>query len=87
MKKKMILAVLCGMTMCLAACEKKEEKEVDINGGPESVIEFDQTNTAEETPETEETPDAAEEDQAKSPDSADPITKEQALEAIKNYCY
>ena len=49
MKKKMILAVLCGMTLCLAACGNKDEKESDHKDAAESVIEFDQTSEAETT--------------------------------------
>lgn len=80
MKKKMILAVLCGMALCLAACGNKDEKEGDHKDAAESVIEFDQTDK-------EETTETKEEEKSESSDKAEMITKEQALEAIKNYCY
>ena len=89
MKKKMILAVLCGMTLCLAACGNKDEKESDHKDAAESVIEFDQTSEAEttETKDAEATTDAVDTSDAQTSDKAEMITKEQALEAIKNYCY
>ncbi len=89
MKKKMILAVLCGMTLCLAACQNKDEKDSSLKDVLDSAIEFDQASEAEETPETEEEEksDAADTEESDSSDKAEKITKEQALEAIKNYCF
>ncbi len=40
-----------------------------------------------EAEEADETPETADTEKAKSPDKPAPISKEQALEAIKNYCY
>ncbi len=77
------------MTLCLAACGNKDEKEGELKDALESVIEIDQTDKAEEKPEAkeEEKSDAADTEEAESSDKADMITEDQALEAIKNYCY
>ena len=88
MKKKMIMAVLFGMTLCLAACGDKDEKDDTLKDALESVIEIDQTAKAEEKPETkEEEKSDADTEESESSDEAEKITQEQALEAIKNYCY
>lgn len=81
MKKKMILAVMCGMILGLAACGTKDKEENDLNKNAESVIEFDQTSEAEESS------DAVDTAEIQKSDKTDMITQEQALNAIRNYCY
>ena len=82
MKKKLILLALCCMVFGLAACGSKGEKEGDSVLEPIPVEETVQSEEAAETPAQEQ---AAVQEQAEA--SSDVLTQEQALEAIKNYCY
>ena len=82
MKKKLILLALCCMVFGLAACGSKGEKEGDSVLEPIPVEETVQSEEAAETPAQKQ---AAVQEQAEA--SSDVLTQEQALEAIKNYCY
>ena len=82
MKKKLILVAMCCMVFGLAACGSKGEKEGDSVLEPIPVEETVQSEEAAETPAQEQ---AAVQEQAEA--SSDVLTQEQALEAIKNYCY
>ena len=82
MKKKLILVAMCCMVFGLAACGSKGEKEGDSVLEPIPVEETVQPEEAAETPAQEQ---AAVQEQAEA--SSDVLTQEQALEAIKNYCY
>ena len=82
MKKKLILVAMCCMVFGLAACGSKGEKEGDSVLEPIPVEETVQSEEAAETPAQEQ---AAVQEQAEA--SSGVLTQEQALEAIKNYCY
>ena len=88
MKKKLILLALCCMVFGLAACGSKGEKEGDSVLEP---IPVEETAQAEETAEAPEKEQAAAQEQAAVQEQAEAssgvLTQEQALEAIKNYCY
>ena len=82
MKKKLILLSMCCMVFGLAACGSKDEKEGDSVLKPIPVEETVQPEEAAETPAQEQ---AAVQEQAEA--SSDVLTQEQALEAIKFYCF
>ena len=84
MKKKLILVAMCCMVFGLAACGSKGEKEGDSVLEPIPVEETVQSEEAAETPSEEQAPSPVQE-QAEA--SSDVLTQEQALEAIKKYCY
>ena len=88
MKKKLILLAMCCMVFGLAACGSKDGKEGDSVLEP---IPVEETAQAEETAEAPEKEQAAAQEQAavqeQAEASSDVLTQEQALEAIKNYCY
>ena len=94
MKKKLILLAMCCMVFGLAACGSKDEKEGDSVLEP---IPVEETAQAEETAEAPEKEQAAAQEQAPAQEqaavqeqaeaSSGVLTQEQALEAIKNYCY
>ena len=88
MKKKLILLAMCCMVFGLAACGSKDEKEGDSVLEP---IPVEETAQAEETAEAPEKEQAAAQEQAAVQEQAEAssgvLTQEQALEAIKNYCY
>lgn len=64
MKKKAILAVICSMALCLAACGTKANDESDPKDAVKPVIEFEQTSETEETAESAETSDSADTEKA-----------------------
>lgn len=72
------------MVFGLAACGSKGEKEGDSVLEPIPVEETVQSEEAAETPSEEQAPSPVQE-QAEA--SSDVLTQEQALEAIKKYCY
>ena len=82
MKKKLILLAMCCMVFGLAACGSKDGKEGDSVLEP---IPVEETAQAEETAEAPEKEQTAAQEQAENP--SDVLTQEQALEAIKNYCF
>ena len=88
MKKKLILLAMCCMVFGLAACGSKDGKEGDSVLEP---IPVEETAQAEETAEAPEKEQAAAQEQAAVQEQAEAssgvLTQEQALEAIKNYCY
>ena len=88
MKKKLILLAMCCMVFGLAACGSKDGKEGDSVLEP---IPVEETAQAEETAEAPEKEQAAAQEQAPAQEQAEAssgvLTQEQALEAIKNYCY
>ena len=73
--KKRFLVLAFSMALALTGCSAGDGKEVGVNKEPISAVEAAQAVESKETT-------AAEE--AKPTD--DTITKEQALEAVKNYC-
>lgn len=85
---------ICSAALCIAACTSKEESS---SSGDETVTEAEEAETETET-EAEETVTEAEaneennteaeaEDTAEAGETTESITADEALSAIKNYCY
>lgn len=76
MKKKTVLMILCCMALWLTACAPSEKKESKPQADTPSVSETGQTIEIEES---------SQDSQGAS--EGESLTEEQALEAIKKYCY
>ncbi|MBQ1525728.1 MAG: hypothetical protein IIZ75_01210 [Lachnospiraceae bacterium] len=76
MKKKTVLMILCCMVLWLTACAPSEKKESKPQADTPSVSETGQTIEIEES---------SQDSQGAS--EGESLTEEQALEAIKKYCY
>ena len=76
MKKKTVLMILCCMALWLTACVPSEKKESKPQADTPSVSETGQTIEIEES---------SQDSQGAS--EGESLTEEQALEAIKKYCY
>ena len=76
MKKKTVLMILCCMALWLTACAPSEKKESKPQADTPSVSETGQTIEIEES---------SQDSQGASEGKS--LTEEQALEAIKKYCY
>ena len=76
MKKKTVLMILCCMALWLTACAPTEKKESKPQADTPSVSETGQTIEIEES---------SQDSQGAS--EGESLTEEQALEAIKKYCY
>ncbi len=89
MKKKTVLMILCCMAVWLTACAPSGKKENEREAQATSGSETGQTIEIGESPQGSGI-DVSTQSPQGSPDSdtaAEAITEEQALEAIKNYCY
>ena len=95
MKKMIVLLMCCTLTM-LAACGAKTETGSETGVNTESISEPESEVLTEAIPEpekevqTEETPEPEKEELTEAtpePAKNDTITKDQALEAIRQYCF
>ena len=96
MKKKMTVMVLAGMALSLAACGADSKETSGQQSGSTPVIEIEQADEAVGNTPDEQSNDSSRRSEGdedtdanmtQTSDKADVLTKEQALNAIKNYCY
>ena len=90
MKKKAILITMCLLSIGLVACGTKDEKESTNKSEVTFEAEKESTNKSEVTSEAEkestsENEDTSETEQIK--ETTEVVQQDQALEAIKNYCF
>ena len=81
--KKRLLVVACCLTAVLTGCGEETQTESGLQVEAITVEKPEQTNESVETKAEEEKT----EEQASNKESAGSITQEQALEAIKKYCF
>ncbi len=81
--KKRIIVIVCGVLLTLAGCGAESEKETGI--AMEAIQPEGSAQEGAQEVVQEVTQEVVQEESEKA--SADVITQEQALEAIKNYCY
>ena len=84
--KRRIIPVICSILLALTGCGAGSEKESGLQLEPIPAAETGQTTAAEETAGKDQTA-AGEKQETAGEDKTDVITEEQALEAIKEYCF
>lgn len=88
MKKKTVLMILCCMALWLTACAPSEKKESKPQADTPSVSETGQTIEIEESSQDSQATSGTEDPQdSQGASEGKSLTEEQALEAIKKYCY